>query len=319
MDYTKKMQLIERLSCIKRDIKNMELPYLRISLTDNCNAKCAFCHNEGQRKRNNDNISLQKYSEVAILFAPFFTSPPYVVLTGGEPLLADNLYEVIKVFKSCNYRVGLTTNGIALDENKQKLLIDTGLDTINISLNSLNEGKYRDFYNVDELSAVKNNLKTLDKYFKYPNKKTNWIVTKEVDYDEEIANLCKLSKEFKFIISPIFDIQLEADKVLKLLDELKTKLETLFGKPYIRKTTEHKRHKEYLEFDNGDIVWEFDNLQTEENNFSLKNNNYCKNCPKDTKKTCYEGAYALRLSAKGTFRPCLKREDNSFKINEVII
>ena len=312
------MEFIERLSIIKRDVKKMQLPYLRISLTDNCNANCAFCHNEGQRKRNDDNISLQKYSEVAKFIAPFFCFPPYVVLTGGEPLLADNLFEVIKVFKSCNYKVGLTTNGIALDERKQKLLLDTGLDTINISLNSLNEGKYFDFYKVDKLSAVKENLKTLDKYFKNPNKKINWIVTKEIDFDEEILNLCKLSKEYKFIISPIFDIQLDSNKVLHLLDELKGKLEILYNKPITREVTEHKRHKKYLEFDNGDIVWEFDNLQTEENSFSLKNNNYCKDCPNDTKKTCYEGAYALRLSAKGTFRPCLKREDNNFNINEVI-
>jgi len=318
MNNDKKIQFIERLSIIKREIKNMELPYLRVSLTDTCNANCVFCHNEGQRKRNNDSISLQKYSEVAKLFAPFFTSPPYVVLTGGEPLLADNLYEVIKVFKSRNYKVGLTTNGIALDESKQKLLIDTGLDTINISLNSLNEEKYKDFYRVDKLSVVKDNLKTLDKYFKYPNKKINWIVTKEIDFDEEIPNLCELSKDFKFIISPLFDINLEEKEALQLLDKLKIKLEILYGKPNIRKITEHKRHKEYSEFDNGDIVWEFDNLRTIENSFSLKNNNYCKDCPEDIKKTCYEGAYALRLSAKGTFRPCLNREDNSFKINEII-
>ena len=296
----------------------MELPYLRISLTDTCNAKCVFCHNEGQRKRNNNNISLQKYSEVAKLFAPFFCSPPYVVLTGGEPLLADNLYEVIKVFKSCNYKVGLTTNGIALDENKQKLLLDTGLDTINISLNSLNEIKYRNFYNVDKLSVVKDNLKTLNKYFKYPNKKINWIVTKEIDFNEEIPNICNLCKELQFIISPLFDIKLEEKEVLQLLDKLKTKLEILFGNPNIRKITEHKRYKEYLEFDNGTIVWEFDNLRTAENSVALKSNTYCKDCPESAKKTCYEGAYALRLSAKGTFRPCLNREDNNFKINEII-
>ena len=309
---------MNKYNILKKVTQDMELPYLRISLTDICNAKCTFCHNEGQRKKNNDNISLQKYSEVAKLFAPFFCSPPYVVLTGGEPLLADNLYEVIKVFKCYNYKVGLTTNGIALDESRQKKLLEAGLDTINISLNSLNEDKYRSFYNVDKLSVVKDNLKTLYKYFKYPNKKINWIVTKEVDFDEEILNLCNLSKKLQFIISPLFDIKLIEKEVLLLLDKLKTKLEILFGNPNIRKITEHKRHKEYLEFCNGAIVWEFDNLRTEENSFSLKNNNYCKDCPEDIKKTCYEGAYALRLSAKGTFRPCLKREDNNFKINEVI-
>jgi cyclic pyranopterin phosphate synthase len=311
MNCAKKMQLI-------KDIQNMELPYLRISLTDICNAKCAFCHNEGQRKRNDDSISLQKYSEIAKLFAPYFITPLYVVFTGGEPLLSDNLCEVIKVFKSCNYKVGLTTNGISLDENKQKLLLEAGLDTIHISLNSLDREKYRDFYKVDKFFVVKDNLKTLDRYFKYPNKKINWIVTEKIDFEEEIPILCKFSNEFRFIISPIFDIELDERKVLQLLDKLKTELDILYGKPNVLKAIEHKRHKEYLEFDNGNIVWEFDNLRTVENSFSLKNNSYCKDCPENIKKTCYEGAYALRLSARGTFRLCLKREDNNFKINEII-
>ena len=309
---------MNKLPILIKTIQDMELPYLRISLSNRCNADCSFCHNEGQKSKNDNIISSQSYSEVAKLLTSHLAFPPRVVLTGGEPLLADNLFEAIKVFKSYNYKVGLTTNSIALNENRQKLLFETGLDTINISLNSLNKEKYKDFYRVDKLSVVKENLKTLNKYFKSPNKKINWIVTEKVDFDEEIPNLCKLSKEFKFIISPLFDIEFDEKKVFQILDKLKVKLEFLHGKPNIRKTTEYKRHKEYLKYDDGNIIWEFDNLRTKENSFSMKDNNYCKNCPDNIKKTCFEGAYTLRLSADGTFRPCLERKDNNFKINEII-
>lgn len=295
-------------------VQDMELPYLRVSLSNKCNAKCAFCHNEGQRKESNNNISLQEYGDVAKFFASCFTR---VVFTGGEPLLAPNLYEVIKVFKSYNYNVGLTTNSILLNENRQNLLFEAGLDTINISLNSLNQEKYHNFYGVDNLSVLRKNIETLDKYFKYPHKKINWIITNDTDIDEEIPNLCTLSHEFKFIISPIFDIELDKVKIKWLLNKLREKL-YLYGKPDIQEKVEYKRHREYLKFSN-ESIWEFDNLRTEENNFSLKNNNFCKDCPEDKKKICYEGAYALRLSANGTFIPCLKRTDNNFNINEMIM
>jgi len=294
-------------------VQGMELPYLRISLSNECNAKCVFCHNEGQKKENNNKISLQEYREVAKFFASCFSR---VVFTGGEPLLATNLYEAIKVFKSYNYNVGLTTNSILLNEDKQNLLLKAGLDTINISLNSLNREKYHNFYGVDKLSILRKNIETLDKYFKYPNKKINWIITNDTDFEEEIPELCTLSHESKFIISPIFDIKLDKEKVKCLLDKLRDKLCNLYGKPNVQEKIEYKRHREYLKFSN-DSIWEFDNLCTEENNFSLKNNNFCKDCSEDKKKICYEGAYALRLSANGTFIPCLKRTDNNFEINEI--
>lgn len=295
-------------------IQDMELPYLRISLSSQCNAECVYCHNEGQRERSNNNISLKKYIEVAKLFASYFTR---VVFTGGEPLLASNLFEVIKIFKSYDYKVGLTTNGILLDEKKQKSLFDVGLDTINISLNSLDKEKYSRFYKVDKFSILKGNLEILNKYFNYPNKKINWIVTDETNFDDEIPNLSKLSKTSLFIISPIFDIEFDNEKVMSLLNILKEKLYCLYGKPVIKEKNEYKRQKEYFEFYNKNI-WEFDNLQTEKNSFSLKNNNFCKNCLEDKKNNCYEGAYALRISASGIFRPCLKRTDNNFTIDEVI-
>jgi cyclic pyranopterin phosphate synthase len=294
-------------------IQDMELPYLRVSLSNECNAKCAFCHNEGQRKENNNSISLQEYREIAKFFVSCFTR---VVFTGGEPLLATNLYDVIKVFKSYNYQVGLTTNGILLNENKQKLLLDAGLDIINISLNSLDAKRYYDFYHINKFSVLKKNLAILDIYFKYPNKKINWIVTEKIDFEEEISNLCKLSNESKFIISPIFDIGLDKGKIINLLNKLREKLYSLYGKPDVKEKNENKRHKECLTFSN-ESIWEFDNLQTEENNFSLKNNNFCKNCLEN--KNCYEGAYALRLSANGIFKPCLKRTDNNFNLNEIIV
>jgi len=298
-------------------IHDMELPYLRISLTSYCNANCNICHNEGQYKANNGGLSLREYEEVARLLAPCFHSPR-VVFTGGEPLLYSNLYEVIKIFKSHGYTVGLVTNGTLLNESKQKKLLESGLNTINVSLNSLDRGKYYHFYGIDEFFTLKKNLEVLDKYFKHPQKKINWVISGDPDFEIEIPNLCALSQEYKYIISLMFDINYDKEKINILFNTIKEILFSKYGKPDIEKINIYKRYKEYLKFNNGSI-WEFDYLQTEENNHLLKENNICINCHENNKKICYEGAYALRLSADGIFKPCLIRGDNNISINDIIL
>ena len=297
-------------------IKDMELPYLRISVTNTCNAKCSICYNEGQDKEKYNGISLEKYKKVAKLFTSHF-NPPRVVLTGGEPLLVPNLYEIINIYKSHKYNVGLITNGILLDKNKQSKLLEAGLDTINISLNSFDRDKYKHFYGVDKFFVLKENIENLNNYFHYPNKKINWIITSETNLEEEILSFCTLSKNFKYIISPIFDINLDMEKIKCLSNKLKKILFNKYGNPDIQTITKYKRRREYLKFSD-ESIWEFDNLKIEENSFLLKNNNVCKACPEDIKKTCYEGAYALRLSADGIFRPCLRRKDYEFTIDDIV-
>jgi len=237
----------------------MELPYLRISLTSNCNANCPICHNEGQKKANNADISLQEYEKVAKLLVSHFQSPR-VVFTGGEPLLFPNIFAIVKIFKSHGYTVGLVTNGTLLDESKQKILLESGLDTINISLNSLDRVKYRKFYGIDEFFTLKKNLETLDKYFKYPQKKINWVISGNPDFENEIPNLSALSQEYKYIISFMFDINYGKRKINILVSLIKKILFCKYGEPIVEKINKYKRYKEYLKFDNGSI-WEFDYLQ----------------------------------------------------------
>ncbi|MCL2627097.1 MAG: radical SAM protein [Oscillospiraceae bacterium] len=296
-------------------IHDMELPYLRVCLTSFCNAYCYICHNEGQEKASSGGLSLHEYDEVAKLLAPHF-HPPRVVLTGGEPLLFHDLYEVIKIFKSYKYTVGLVTNGILLDEHTQKKLLESGLDTINISLNSLDREKHQNFYGIDEFIILKKNLEVLDKHFMYPQKKINWVISDNPVFDDEIQKLCVLSQKYKFVISLMFDVNIDSEKTNSLFNRIKKILYNNYGEPSIEKHIKYKRYIEHLKFNNGSI-WEFDYLQTEQNKHLLKNNVFCRNCHSENKEICYEGAYALRLFANGIFKPCLIRKDNEVKISDI--
>jgi cyclic pyranopterin phosphate synthase len=306
----RKIQLIEQLSIVKRIVKEMELPYLRVSLIDTCNAKCAFCHNEGQLKKTN--IYKEFDSEEISYVADFFkTDFSRVIFTGGEPLLSSSLYESIKIFKSFDYNIGLTTNGILLDENRQKELKEAGLDTINISINSLEKTQYKAFYKIDGLDSVLDNMETLSNYISPTNVKINFIVSKLTDFDSEVEKFSLMSKEKGFIISVLFDI--EEKNTENLTQKLKEKLFQLYGNPQEKVINKDKRTKYILYYKNN-CVWELDDFRTTENSFALKNNSVCQKC--SFKDSCQEGAYALRLYFDGTFRPCLKRNDNKLEARD---
>jgi len=302
------MELKEQLSILKQKINDMELPYLRISLTNTCNADCAFCHNEGQvdndvstEKLNNEELSL-----IADFFKANFSR---VIFTGGEPLLSPFLYDAIKIYKSFGYNVGLTTNGIRLDEITQKKLMDVGLDTINISINSLEKAQYEAFFKVDKLDLVLKNLESLPKYFSSKNIKLNFVVTELTDFSSEVEGFSVLSKQKGFVVSVLFDLK-ETD-TSGFTKTLKEKLFQLYGYPKEEQIIKDKRVTYLLVYKNGGI-WEFDDYRTNENKFNLKNNSVCRVCT--LKDDCQEGAYALRLYFDGTFRLCLRKNDNTLSI-----
>jgi molybdenum cofactor biosynthesis enzyme MoaA len=124
---------------------------LRISVTDSCNLRCFFCHNEGQgafgqAKRSSFTIADYKL----IIGAAAAAGVREVKLTGGEPLLYRNsghdIVDLVAGISSIRDRhqfgLSMTTNGLLLHRYGTALR-DAGLDRVTISLHTLDEIKYR--------------------------------------------------------------------------------------------------------------------------------------------------------------------------------
>jgi cyclic pyranopterin phosphate synthase len=103
--------------------------YLRISLLGNCNLNCAICHNEGAPKNGLQELDFC----IKIMKLAFKAGFRRVQFTGGEPLLHPSIGEFIQEGKKVFDDVGITTNGILLFENLEKL-ITAGISRIHISL-----------------------------------------------------------------------------------------------------------------------------------------------------------------------------------------
>ena len=62
-----------------------------------------------------------------------------ICLTGGEPMLYSDIYDVIWQSKKLGFAVGITSNGTLIDEMAAECLAKSGLYTISISIDGLLE------------------------------------------------------------------------------------------------------------------------------------------------------------------------------------
>lgn len=175
------------------DIYNRKIDYIRISVTDRCNLRCIYCMPESGISFLSHEMLLT-YEEITHLCELFVkTGISKVKITGGEPLVRKDLNKLIKSIKDIDgiNNITLTTNGILLEEQLDDL-IKSGLDAVNISLDTLREDRYREITRVGEVHKV---IRGIDKALKYKNLnvKLNCVPIKDENEDEiiDIINLTK--------------------------------------------------------------------------------------------------------------------------------
>ncbi len=110
---------------------------LRISLTNRCNLKCIYCHNEGEQGSGAE-ITVDEIARIARISSKYGVDR--VKFSGGEPLLRKDLEDILKALPPLK-DVSLTTNGTLLAPRAKKLK-EAGLDRVNISLDSLDSGRF---------------------------------------------------------------------------------------------------------------------------------------------------------------------------------
>lgn len=121
-----------------------EVTGVRISLTDRCNFDCVYCHNEGlgdtrgPMDPQDDEMTTDevvRFLEVATEFGV-----GKVKFTGGEPMLRDDLEEIIRRTPD-EMEVSLTTNGTFLP-GRAEGLVEAGLSRVNVSQDALDPKEF---------------------------------------------------------------------------------------------------------------------------------------------------------------------------------
>ena len=163
-----------------KDSFGREIDYLRVSLTDRCNYRCVYCMKETgvEKKSHSDILTLEETYSIIEAFVAL--GGKKVRFTGGEPLVRKNAISLIeRVGKLSLDKMSLTTNGVYLPEYADRLK-EAGISAVNISIDSIDEDKYRFVTVGGNLNDALNGLKKAKELF---DVKINAVLMKGINDD----------------------------------------------------------------------------------------------------------------------------------------
>jgi GTP 3',8-cyclase len=227
-----------------KDTFGRQHDYLRISLTDNCNFRCAYCMPDEEIDTLPE-VRLMQADEIFTL-ASIFTDlgVKKIRLTGGEPLIRKDAAAIMERLSSLPVELTITSNAFLADR-----FISTfrkaGMRSLNVSLDTLHADKFVLLTRRDKFQQVWNNIQLLLREgFRV---KLNCVVMKGVNSDE-ICQFVELTKALplhvRFIEFMPFDKNNWQDKRVFTWHEI---LEAVSEKYIFKKLTDdpHDTAKKY--------------------------------------------------------------------------
>ncbi len=251
--------------------------YLRVSVTERCNLNCVYCGKTDCAKKENE-LSADEIAAAAAAFTRCGITK--IRLTGGEPLVRDDVTEIVGRLHALPLQtLALTTNGVRLKSYAADLK-RAGLDSVNISLDSTDGSTYRKLTGADVLHRV---LESVDEAMRVglSPMKINAVLMRGVN-DDGAADLIALAKDspidVRFIeLMPFSDAGEDAARVV-------TNDELLQRFPYLTPTGER---------DGTACIYTAPGFQGRIGFISPVSHRFCGTCNR------------MRLLSDGKVKPCL--------------
>ncbi len=139
--------------------------YLRVSITDKCNLRCAYCMPPGgiEILEHDEVLRNEEFTRLIRIFS--IMGVDKIRFTGGEPLVRKGFINIISDSRaiSPNLDLALTTNGILLG-NFLDDLARYRLRKLNISLDTLSRSRFAEITGSDSMDTVINNIEKAISY-----------------------------------------------------------------------------------------------------------------------------------------------------------
>jgi radical SAM protein with 4Fe4S-binding SPASM domain len=116
------------------------------NVTRKCNLKCSHCYINASPRESNDELNTEEAKRMIDQICE--VSRPMLVLSGGEPLLRKDIFEIIRYGTEKGLRMGMGSNGGLIDKATAKKLKDAGIKTVSVSLDSSIPERHDEFRGV---------------------------------------------------------------------------------------------------------------------------------------------------------------------------
>ncbi|MGB7955295.1 MAG: GTP 3',8-cyclase MoaA [Candidatus Nitrosopolaris sp.] len=165
---------------------------LRISITDRCNMRCVYCMPNGNTEwfEQNNILTYDEIVKLATILARLGIEK--IRVTGGEPLVRPKVEELIKTLSNIDEikAISMTTNGLLL-RDKVMQLRDAGLSSINVSLDTFKEDRFKAITSIRGLNKILNAIRVADEAgLKI---KINTVIMRGWN-DDEIADFARFAR-----------------------------------------------------------------------------------------------------------------------------
>jgi len=179
------------------DTYNRHLNYLRISITDRCNLSCIYCKPDRcvPKLHHEEILSYEEILRLMGIVIPLGITK--VRLTGGEPLVRKGVCDFLSRLTALEglKDVSLTTNGIFLKKKLERIKA-AGVRRLNVSLDSLDRGKFREITGFDGFQDVWEGL-DMARQMGFDPIKVNVVVMRGIN-DNELLDFARLTFKYPY-------------------------------------------------------------------------------------------------------------------------
>ncbi len=260
-----------------------KIDYMRISITDRCNLRCRYCMPKDIELLPMG--TLLTYEEILeVCREAVGLGITKFKITGGEPLVrkgCDKFMASLKKMPGVD-QVTLTTNGILLQDHLEALK-DAGIDGINISLDTLDQAKFKEITGFDQLDQVLEGIKAAVE--SGISTKINCVLQEGIN-ENEWSSILELAKEYPLDVRFIELMPIgEGDRGEMISNvELLSKIKSLYS----------QMEEDFSCHGNGPAVYyKIPGFQGSIGFISAIHGKFCKGCNR------------IRMTSTGEIKPCL--------------
>lgn len=162
--------------------------WLLLELTYRCPLHCVYCSNPTEFAHTGDELGTDDW--IRVLREARALGSVQLGLSGGEPLLRDDLEQIVSEAHALGFYINLITSGVGLNESRIGALKAAGLDHIQLSFQDSTR-KMNDFLSSTRTFDLKSQVAALIKRYDYPMVLNVVLHRHNIDHVEQILDMAQ--------------------------------------------------------------------------------------------------------------------------------